>query len=77
MGYYSPVVTGATNGNDSEVIGMRVWINGIEVPAFSCWDTQYAYSVSPRSSDFRRVLFQATLDPAQMLMSCAPGTLLP
>ena len=58
-------------------IGIRVFINGVEVPAFIGWDTQYDGSLVSRPSDFRRVLWQSTLDPSRFLTRTPPGLMTP
>jgi hypothetical protein len=77
MGYYSPHLTGATNGATGLSLGMRMWISSVEIPVYVGWDIQFAYSATPRSSDFRRFQFQASLAMSDWLTTCAPGTCTP
>ncbi len=76
MGYYSPRLRDATNGATCASIGVRKYIDGSEIPCFICWDTQYAGSSDPRSTDFRRTQTRLTPDVSAHT-ACMSGTLTP
>lgn len=76
MGYYSPRLRSATNGTTCRSLGVRTFINGAEIPCFVCWDTGFAWSPDPRSTEYRRLQSRLTPDVSAHL-ACQSGTLTP
>jgi hypothetical protein len=76
MGYYSPRLRGATNGSTCRSLGVRTFINGAEIPCFVCWDTGFAGSSDPRSTEYRRLQSRLTPDVTAHT-ACQSGTLTP